>query len=59
MTHVGALVGVLSAKIHGSSLGLKNAEMNECQYYGEAAFYHDIGKVSVSYEILSKPKACR
>lgn len=55
MAHVGTLSGMLSEQIFGRGLDLKDMDGDEYRYFGKAVFYHDIGKVSVPYEILSKP----
>lgn len=50
---VGKLSGILSNKLCSSGIIL--AGEDELQYFGEAAFYHDIGKAFIPLELMKKP----
>ena len=52
MRRVGTLVGLMAKKLHDS--GLYQTYSNEYKYFGEAAVYHDIGKVWVPKNLLTK-----
>lgn len=54
LSNVGLYVGVLTEKLYGG-LYLDLAFSDERRYFGEAAYYHDIGKAWVPHEILVKP----
>ena len=56
-SYVGIFVRLLTAKISGCGLYRELAQAKEYRYFGDAAFYHDIGKAWVPQEILSKPGA--
>ncbi|MGE4485246.1 MAG: HD-GYP domain-containing protein [Oscillospiraceae bacterium] len=55
MAHVGILAGILSEELCSCGLCSEKADKDENKYFCKAIFYHDIGKVSVPCEILSKP----
>ncbi|WP_099204715.1 HD-GYP domain-containing protein [Scatolibacter rhodanostii] len=53
--NVKQLVSTLSDLLDSSAQYLQEATPEEVKLFGMAAFYHDIGKVCVPPEILSKP----
>ncbi|MBN7771743.1 HD-GYP domain-containing protein [Clostridium aminobutyricum] len=54
MIHVGAFVSVMTQKICDYSIYSEISEAKGCQQFGNAAFYHDIGKAYIPQEILLK-----
>ena len=54
MLRVGVLVEHFAEVLKSTSLG--NIPRNEPNYWGQAAFYHDIGKAWVPSTILAKPE---
>lgn len=55
MSQVGASVGLIARKISEYGIYTERISADAYKYFGNAAFYHDIGKVWVPPEILSKP----
>ncbi len=55
MFRVGMLVGIMASKTFELGFCLRDDDKNKYQYYGRAAFYHDIGKAWVPRSILTKP----
>lgn len=53
MLRVGRLVDQFSRKLQ--SYGLLGEFADEYEYFGSAAFYHDIGKAWIPQDILTKP----
>lgn len=53
MSNVGMLVGVMADLITKNNVFSANADTY--RYFGDAALYHDIGKVYLPHEILTKP----
>ena len=51
MFRTGKFVAALSQLIYNSSISSSN---NDLLYYGEAAFFHDIGKAFIPLEIINK-----
>jgi putative two-component system response regulator len=54
MTRVARIVNFLAQKKQYIDMSSCNFAKTEFFYYGEAAFYHDIGKAFVPYDILTK-----
>lgn len=55
MCRVGRLVGIMAAKLCVRSFCPRDSTREGYKYFGEAAFYHDIGKVWVPQKLLTKP----
>ena len=55
MYRVGLLTSILTEKISGSDSALHEYQDNGLSYYGKAAFFHDIGKVFIPFNLLIKP----
>lgn len=53
MLRVERLVDHFSRKLQ--PCGLVKEHFDECNYFGSAAFYHDIGKAWIPHDILTKP----
>lgn len=53
MQRVGVLVDLLVG--HGRRRGIFERSPGECDYFGQAAAYHDIGKAWIPEHILTKP----
>ncbi len=54
MTRVGMIVNMLTQKIYDDDINICNTEKSELLYYGDAAFFHDIGKAYIPLGILAK-----
>jgi len=54
-SHVGKYVGVFAEIIRSRGLYQKISEAKQCELFGGAAYYHDIGKAQVPWSILLKP----
>lgn len=54
MIHVGAFVSLMAQRISEYDLNSELLGLKGYQHFGNAAFYHDIGKAWVPYEILTK-----
>jgi putative two-component system response regulator len=55
MKRVGILVDIMATKLRGTCFYPEDSDMGGEKYYGEAAAYHDIGKVMVLKYLLKKP----
>lgn len=55
MYRVGRIVNVLAQKISEGDLNISYSDRNEFLYYGDAAFYHDIGKAYIPINLLTEP----
>lgn len=55
LSRVGLFVRLLTANICGCDSYPEITQAEEYRYFGDAAFYHDIGKAWVPVEILLKP----
>ena len=55
MFRVGKLVGILTQKISERGISPCYYDRDELPFYGEAAFYHDLGKAFVPVSVLTKP----
>jgi len=54
MTRVGRIVNLLAHKIQDCDLSISCSGRTEFSYYGDAAFFHDIGKAYIPISILAK-----
>lgn len=55
MSHVGILVGVMTAIVYNCGIYSNDLTSNNYKFFGDAAFYHDIGKIWIPKKILLKP----
>lgn len=55
MHRVGILVNIFTETIFGLEIYRGDTGWNGHKYFGEAAFYHDVGKAWVPRELLTKP----